>query len=132
MRAVLAIGSNYGFRQANVSKALEWLGSHSKVIRTSGIYESPDCYGGGKKYMNSIVEIETGQEEEQLNLLFKEYEIQSGRDETRRKRGEVPVDIDIVMWGPEIRRMSDYNAQYFKKGYAALRNSEPITQNLLK
>lgn len=120
VKAVIAVGSNYGERRYNILRAITFLENCCRVIRKSDIYETPDCLGTGMPYLNSVIEILTDRNEEELNSSFKLLECKSGRDSIRRKRGEVPLDIDIVVWDGAIRRPSDYKAAYFRIGYHQL------------
>lgn len=53
---------------------------------------------------------------EKLNKDLKAYELKHGRDSEARRKGEVPIDLDIVKWDGEILRPRDYAADYFRKG----------------
>ena len=117
MTSVLVIGSNYGDRIHNVKKAIDFLGDRYEILNCSEIYESPDLLGTGAPYLNAVVEISISNDEDEVNRVLKKFEADSGRDAVRRSRGEVPVDIDIVIWNEEIRRQKDYESAYFLKGY---------------
>lgn len=114
---VLVLGSNYGDRVATIRQGLSYLRNHHRVMKCSEIYESPDCKGTSRRYLNAVAEVATGMEEEALNAELKKVEKECGRDEERRHNGEVPLDIDIVVWDGEIRRPGDYKAAYFREGY---------------
>lgn len=116
MNALLSIGSNFGHRMENVEAALEFISGIAQIKQKSAIYESPDCLGMGRKYMNAVVEISTVLKEEELNTLLKSFESERGRDKDARERGEVSIDIDIVTWGKNIRRQADFTAHYFRIG----------------
>lgn len=117
MTSVLVIGSNYGDRINNVKKAIDFLGDRYEILNCSEIYESPDLLGTGVPYLNAVVEISISNDEDEVNRVLKKFETDSGRDTVRRSRGEVPVDIDIVIWNEKIRRQKDYESAYFLKGY---------------
>lgn len=121
MRAVLVIGSNTGKRAETIRKAIDFLNRHIKMLETSDIYETPDCLGNGKKYLNQVIKIETDNCYDDLNRLLKKFEIECGRDPESRRLGDVPIDIDIVVWEGEVKRKTDYNATYFQKGYNTMR-----------
>lgn len=116
MKALVVVGSNCGDREDRVASAISFLRLHGNITAQSGIYESEDCLGTGRKYMNAVLELESALDEEEINSRCKEYERNCGRDQECRKRGEVPVDIDVVVYGEEVRRLMDYNSAYFKKG----------------
>ena len=72
------------------------------------------------KYMNAVISGFTDIPFETLNASLKEYELSHGRDSESRRRGEVPIDIDIVKWNGNIIRPRDYSADYFRKGLAEI------------
>lgn len=118
MRFVIVIGSNCGNRIAYIETALSCISFLSSIQKASGIYESPDCMGSNRRYLNKVVEIETTEYSEyDLVEKFKELEKKCGRDSKAKERGEVCLDIDIVIANGEIRRPLDFKASYFQKGY---------------
>ena len=117
---VLSLGSNCGNRNAQVSKAMTWLSSLLADVSSSPVYETPEAYGRGDLYMNAVVKGETPIPIEALNRLFKDYEYAHGRDCASRRKGEVPIDIDIVIAGDDILRPRDFNQQFFQIGYRQL------------
>lgn len=126
MTAILVLGSNFGKREAAIRKALDCLSEVCSLLKMSDIYESPDYFGSFRKYANLVVEIETEKEELLINNIVKKIEKTLGRTKESRERGEVIIDIDIVIWNNEIRRHADYNSTYFKKGYLQLKKQEVL------
>lgn len=126
MRGYLVAGTNYGDRRANLLAAISYVGSVCNITGQSEIYESPDFIGSGSPYFNVVLEIETAICESELDVMFKEYELRAGRTSKRRERGEVPVDIDIVIWDDRIRRPLDYSSGYFRKGYSQICTSDIV------
>lgn len=121
MVLTVVIGSNYGDRGANIKSALTRIGQIAKICSQSDIYETPDCLGTGLKYLNVVVGIEVaGLTLEAFQREMKELERHCGRNEEARKRGEVCIDIDIVLADGQVIRESDYRAAYFQKGYKEL------------
>lgn len=117
MKGIIVIGSNFGDRVLNIHEALSFIKTKCLIVNSSNIYETPDILGVGCPYMNIVIEIETDWEENILNECFKSFEMKAGRNDLRRRRGEVPIDIDIVIWGDVIRRNKDFQAKYFLLGY---------------
>ena len=126
MRGYLVAGTNYGDRRANLLAAISYVGSICNITGQSEIYESPDFLGSGSPYCNVVLEIETPKCETELEVMFKDYEFRAGRTSQRRERGEVPVDIDIVIWDDRIRRPLDFNSAYFRKGFSQICNSDIV------
>ena len=113
---ILCIGSNCGDREANVADALGWLSGILRDFRHSHIYATPDCAGGQREYMNSVCSGTTGLTPEELDRLCKDFELKAGRSEAARAAGDVPVDIDVVVYGPTILRDRDYSSEFFRIG----------------
>lgn len=121
MKAVLVIGSNMGNRVETIKKALSFLENYCVIICQSDIYENKDCLGSSKRYMNCVLELETLLNKDILSAKIKKYELSAGRTLEGKKRGEVAIDIDIVIWEDTILRPLDFNSVYFKLGFTKLK-----------
>lgn len=117
---IFCIGSNCGDRVGNVAKALSWLSGLLTSFRHSSIYATPDCHGGQREYMNAVGIGEAKHTALELDGLCKEYEISCGRDADARASGDVPVDVDLVVYDREVLRRKDYASEFFKEGYREL------------
>lgn len=113
---ILSVGSNCGDRYAQVSSGVVWLSSILDGSRSSSIYSTRDCYGGKREYMNAVVSGKTGYEIEALERECKKYELNQGRTRDARINGDVPIDIDIVVYDNEIVRKKDYGQEFFRIG----------------
>lgn len=120
MRGIIVLGSNWGCREKNIDRAVACIVDNCEITKRSHVYESPDCKGSGKRYLNVVMEIETSLREDTFNDFLKSIECKCGRTPEMRAAGNVPIDIDIVIWNNEIRRMEDFNALYFKEGYSKI------------
>lgn len=121
MKAILAIGSNCGDREENILKGLSLLSLYCSIVRKSEIFESADIQGHGQQYLNMVLEVKTVSDAFNFNNEIKRIEKTIGRDEHARAKGEVPVDIDIVIWENTIVRPTDYHSDYFKRGLEGLK-----------
>lgn len=119
-KLVISLGSNCGNRTNNVKQAADWLSRLLQDAACSEIYETPEIHGVGDPYMNAVIIGLSDNDYDSLNSCFKQYEIRAGRNDDARNRGEVPIDIDIVIWNDNVIRHSDYSANFFKIGYLAL------------
>lgn len=117
---ILSVGSNCGDRHLQVSSGIKWLASILTDARASAIYTTGDCHGGIRDYMNAVVCGMTELGIEKLDRQCKEYELTQGRTAEVRARGDVPVDIDIVVYDEEILRPKDYRQEFFRIGLAQL------------
>lgn len=113
---VLSIGSNMSPRKERVAAALSRMCGVLDDAAVSDIYETPEIYGTGRPYMNAVIAGKTNLTADELKSLTKHIELVSGRDAAARKRGDVPVDIDIVIWNGEVARPNDYRQTFFKIG----------------
>lgn len=121
--AIFCIGSNCGDREANVALSLKWLSQILTSFRHSHIYATPDCHGGPKQYMNAVAIGATLLSPQELNRVCKEREMACGRNTEARKAGDVPVDIDLVVYGEEILREKDYQSEFFIHGFTAIKHA---------
>ncbi len=115
--AIFCLGSNFGNREDQVSSSLKWLSTILSDFKYSKIYATPDCYGGPRKYLNAVAIGKTQKLPAELEMLCKEHELECGRNEDARAKGNVPIDIDLVAYGGKILRKKDYESEFFLKGY---------------
>lgn len=117
---VIGIGSNCGDRKLLVEKAVAWLKTVLLQFKCSEIYETPCALKVGKPYMNAVVSgfyQGTGLE---LGDLLKDKEREMGRDSQCREKGDVPIDLDIVVCDGGIWKEWDYRQKFFQIGYRQL------------
>lgn len=114
----LSVGSNTEAGQ--VEKAVEWLSGKLQKFASSSLYTTPAVQGKGKPYVNAVVEGYITGAEEDFNNLLKDYEKTCGRDDTARKEGRVPIDIDIVVRDGSVVRERDFAHSFFRIGYSEL------------
>lgn len=126
-QVLISVSSNCGDRIRNCQDALVWLASVLKDTVSSSVYETEDisckknsCCSAAHpekpKYMNAVLSGYSDIPFEKLNKDLKAYELKHGRDSEARRKGEVPIDLDIVKWDGLILRPRDYAADYFRKG----------------
>lgn len=128
MNLVLSIGSNLS--SDNVAEAILWLRGRLSKMEVSRIYETPAVKGGMRSYSNAVVSGETYIELEDFNALLKKYEENCGRTPETRLRGDVVIDIDIVVCDGEILRPWDFRQNFFRIGYASLPEVSSNTSGL--
>lgn len=113
---LLSIGSNVTPRRDRVAAALESIGSLLDDSMASDIYETPEIHGIGRPYMNAVVSGKTDMGFERLRETTKRLELEAGRDANARERGDVHVDIDIVVWNGVVLRPNDFRQPFFRIG----------------
>ena len=116
VRVVFSLGSDCGDREASVAKGISWLRNILGGCRVSSIYATPDCHGGFKEYMNAVVSGYTDLSASRLEAMCKEFEVECGRTPECRAKGDVPIDVDIVIYDGKILRERDYAQEFFRIG----------------
>lgn len=113
---IISIGSNCGDRHALVEKAIEWLNTILMQTKASSIYETPCALKSGTPYMNAVVKGYFSGNGFSLDDLLKEKEHKMGRTAECREKGQVPIDLDIVVCDGEILKSWDYRQRFFQIG----------------
>ena len=117
LSVVISVGSNCGDRKANVKRGLEWLKSILMQTKCSGIYETPCALKSGLSYMNAVISGYYEGPGYDLDDRLKLKERELGRTAQCRERGEVPIDLDIVMENNEVVKDWDFRQKFFQIGY---------------
>ncbi len=117
---VIGVGSNCGDRDAAMADAIRELLGLLSGGRASSVYETPAAGGGTRPYLNAVVAGVTTLPDAELNRRLKRYEVLHGRDLASRLRGDVPIDLDLVLSGGEVVRPRDFSQRFFRIGYEEL------------
>lgn len=117
---LVSFGSNFGNRTRNVADAICWFKNIADSVSSSHIYETPEIHGFGTPYMNAVAKGNIAMDLHQLVSKCKLYELEHGRTPESRKRGEVAIDIDIVVWDGSIVRPADFSRDFFQIGFRTL------------
>lgn len=120
---VIGIGSNYGNRKVSILNAIEWLEKVLLQTKCSSVYETPCALKVGKPYMNVVIMGYYQGDGFQLDDLLKDKEREMGRTAELRKKGDVPIDMDIVIMDGEVVKDWDYRQKFFQIGYNEIANS---------
>lgn len=119
-RIIISIGSNTADRATRMDEALRWLGLQFPGLKTSSIYETPEYHGVYAPYFNCVAEAASDLSAEDIVCLFKNYELSQGRTPESKKSGQVPIDLDVVMFNNENLRPHETVRDYFLIGYRQL------------
>jgi 2-amino-4-hydroxy-6-hydroxymethyldihydropteridine diphosphokinase len=99
-RVYVGLGSNLGDRKANLREAEERLVQipNTRIVKASSLYES-EPHGNAKTwFVNSVLEIETDLEPEELLKRTRAIETAMGRKRVKGKRwGSRIIDIDLLL-----------------------------------
>lgn len=123
---LLSLGSNLSYERATaiIHEIRSLLPVFFEGIRFSSVYRTPnESEKGLGPYTNCVAVGETELSLEELETEFKSMEVRFGRTPSTRSMGIVPVDIDVVRYGPEIVRSRNLEMNYMKIGMAELERS---------
>lgn len=97
MRAYLGLGSNLGDRRRLLSEAV---GALPDVVRISPVYESEPVGGPNDqgRYLNAVVELDTGHSPRELLEMARSLEERAGRVRNQRD-GPRTLDVDVLLVG---------------------------------
>lgn len=111
----LCIGSNCGDRAANIACAIERISSVAVSVWLSPLCESADITGRGSSYLNKVLKCATALELSEFRERLAMFEAIGGRLPASKASGNMPIDIDIVVWDGEVLSPSDYASDYFRQ-----------------
>jgi|SRR5271155_259235 len=102
-RAYIALGSNLGDREANLTGALDAIGRlpQTRITRFSRFYNTKPVGGPQNQgdYLNAAAELQTDLSPGDLLTQLLAIEKQFGRDRTREERfGPRTLDLDILLY----------------------------------
>lgn len=117
---VISFGSNLDPRVERIERSMEIISRYLSGCRCSTIYETPEIHGKGRPYMNAVMTGYLRIDFNEFERLCKQTEIEEGRDEAARMRGDVPIDIDIVIDGDKVIREKDFAMSFFQIGFTQL------------
>ena len=104
MIAYIALGSNLGNRQENISKAVEKIQADYKcsIIDKSPVYETkPFGNVAQGNFLNAVISIETKYGMKELFYTLKDIEVELGRSKSV-KWGSREIDLDLLFYNEEI------------------------------
>lgn len=117
---VLSIGSNNHDREWQMKNAIEWLRKQFNAVKISEVYEAVADNGIDGPYLNAVMTAETDLDLDAAIVLVKQWETLCGRTPVSKIKGEIPIDIDIVVWNGNIIRPTEFGRPYFRHGYDLL------------
>lgn len=119
-KLVISAGSNSKDRDWQIESCLDWLKSNFSGVVASSVYNSRAANGKDPDYLNVVIKAKSHLEFSEVNDLLKKYESVCGRTPLSKKIGDVPMDLDIVIWNGDILREKDFNNDYFQIGWTEL------------
>ncbi|UCC95122.1 MAG: 2-amino-4-hydroxy-6-hydroxymethyldihydropteridine diphosphokinase [Candidatus Omnitrophota bacterium] len=101
MKVFIGVGSNLDNRKENIQKAIEYLKSDPHVVvQQLSTFIETDSEGGPPqpKYLNGVIQIETGLSPRELLSVLQSIECRLGRVRAVRN-GPRTIDLDILLYG---------------------------------
>ncbi len=123
-RLVIALGSNLGDRHHYLCKAKTMLaGLSDKELICSSIYETEPLGPSDQMYYNAVVLMHSQRPALELLDIFKQFEIDCGRDPEARKWTDREIDIDMIDY-EGVRLSTDRlvlpHPSYFKRKFVLI------------
>jgi len=100
-RVYIGLGSNLGDRKANLREAEEKLYAlaETRIVKASSLYESEPLGNAKTWFVNSVLELETEFEPDELLKRTKAIETTMGRKRVKGKRwGSRIIDLDLLLF----------------------------------
>jgi 2-amino-4-hydroxy-6-hydroxymethyldihydropteridine diphosphokinase len=106
----IGLGCNLGDRERQLLRAVESLSRIDAVavLRRSSLYDTAPVGPPQPRFLNAVVEIDSGLQPQPLFAILKQIERDLGR-ERREKWAPRPIDLDILLW--DDRLVADANLQ---------------------
>ena len=118
MRCYIGVGSNLGDRERNIEGAIQKLREARRIDirKMSQVYETEPVGGGPQpRYLNGVIEIETGIAPRELLCILQRIERELGRVRLV-KNGPRTIDLDILTYGEEKIDEPDLKVPHPKMG----------------
>ncbi len=110
---LIALGSNTGNRQGNLSEALVKCKDFIQTNRLSPVIETKPIGHTNNPYLNQLFSGTTSLTLEKLLDNTKSIENEMGRD--RSNRENVAIDIDIILYDQQKLHFTDWERDYIKQ-----------------
>ena len=97
---ILALGSNLGNREDNLSKSISLIGKKIGAVTKISKYFENDPIGFDSKntFINLCIKVETAKEPHRILKELKSIEKSLGRKKTKKEYEDRPLDIDIILF----------------------------------
>ena len=121
-KAIIGLGSNVNGGLLLLKKSCMEIAAMAVSARFSSCYETvPVSSIPQPNYQNCVGIIETEWDYDRLYQHFKAMEKAAGRFPQSKLSGEVPLDIDIVVWNDEVKRPRYMVQDYMQIGLLELK-----------
>lgn len=111
-RVILCLGSNWDC-ESNINSADELLREYFNPIHFSeSVYTEPVGLPASGLFLNQTVIAYTDNGLEEVKQSLKEMEKVLGRMPDSKEKGQIPIDIDLLLWNNEILKPADWEKEY--------------------
>lgn len=124
--AVISLGSNVDRSAGIIREAISRLCKIGDQIVVSEFYKTPDISGSEVMYLNAVLKGRFAFGAEELQGKCKEMESSLGRLPSGVAKGEVAIDIDVVIFDGAVVRPVDYGRYYFTIGMDYLKSGRVL------
>lgn len=105
--AYIALGSNLGDREVNLTEALKQLSAlpRTRLMRESSLIETApvDSPEGAGAFLNGVAQVETNLSPRELLEALLDIEKQLGRDRAGQPRNAPrTIDLDLLLYGTQV------------------------------
>ncbi|HSN90435.1 MAG TPA: 2-amino-4-hydroxy-6-hydroxymethyldihydropteridine diphosphokinase [Anaeromyxobacteraceae bacterium] len=106
MRAYLGVGTNLGDRWANLALAAREIRASGRaaVLRASRVHDNAPVGPPQPRYLNAVLEVETGLDPERLMALLLAVERAAGRVRGPSRWAARRLDLDLLLQGDLVVR----------------------------
>lgn len=116
----IGLGSNTSDREYQITQATEFICGILHDCSVSSVYESPAFNGKDDPYLNEVIHGMSPIGYDELIRQLKDWEALHGRTQVKTLEGQIPIDLDLVIWDSRILRPKDFERHYFNRGYREL------------
>ena len=119
-KVILCLGSNQDC-ESNMSSAGELLRRYfCRISFSDPVYTDPVGLSGSGQFLNQVAVAYTDCRPEEVRLALKTMERTLGRTEERKEKGQIPIDIDLLLWNDEILKPADWAREYIQLLYRSV------------
>ena len=100
--AIIMLGSNVDAEE-NLQSAKEKLSDIFELVRESSVVISkPNGNNYKSDFYNKAIILLSVENEEETISIFKDIEMEMGRTVNSKKKGIIPIDIDLIFWNEKL------------------------------
>lgn len=113
-KLVICLGSNFE-KEKNMRSAADLLRGYFRSIRFSELVcTEPVGLPASGPFLNQMAIAGTDATLEEVKQVFKAMEASLGRTADSKRKGQVPIDIDLLRWNGRIVKPADWNKEYVR------------------